>query len=292
MRWNLTLACLALMGGPAVAQTPPDKSSVKVTGWKVSAEGGEEGTITYHYDEEGRPTKGTPSRDERGMGTGSSARAVGEPRPTDPGTTPSLPDRPSAMRTSDGRPLPFQLSGQGGVKTVDETVDADSALRKLTQSNDLLERRYETGQVDLALDERFATKGNAVSLDRWQGKASALGARRSGIELADNLGAEVRPKNLVEVKAVERPTSPWARRIAQPAGWEDRVGGASELADRRVNRDELSTMGTRANAFPRNPGSIDQLSMQDINRYQFRRARSTEPGLPVAKPGSEIIEKR
>lgn len=292
MRRNLTLACLALMGALASAQTPPEKSSVKVAGWKVSAEGGEEGTITYHYDEEGRPTKGTPSREERGGATGGSARAGGEPRPTDPETTPSLPTRQGGMRTSDGRPLPFQLSGQGGVKTVDETVDADSALRKLTRSNDLLDRRYETGQVDLALDERFATKGNAVSLDRWQGKASALGARRSDIELADTLGGEIRPKNLVEVKAVDRPTSPWARRLAQPAGWDERIGGASELADRRVSRDELSTMGTRTNAFPRNPGGIDQLSMQDINRYQFRRARSTEPGLPVAKPGSENIEKR
>jgi hypothetical protein len=26
--------------------------------------------------------------------------------------------------------------------------------------------------------------------------------------------------------------------------------------------------------------------MQDINRYQFRRARSTEPGLPVVRPGA------
>lgn len=290
MRLRLTITCLALLGAAASAQTPPDKSAVKVTGWKVSAEGGEEGTITYHYDEEGRPVKGTPGR--AAEGTGERPRPTGgEARPTDPATTPTLPSRTSTMRTSDGRPLPFQLSGQGGVKTVDDTVDADSALRKLTKGSDLLGKRYEAGQVDLTLDERFATAGNTLTLDRWQGRASPLAGQRADVELSDSLGAEIRPKHLVEVKAVERPRSPWTQRIAQPAGWDNRVGGQSELGDRRVERDEISTMGTRANAFPRNPGGLDQLSMQDINRYQFRRARSTEPGLPVGKPGSENIER-
>lgn len=291
VRAILPIACLALLGAGAVAQTPPDKSAAKVSGYRVSAEGGVEGTITYRYDEDGKPIDGTPRTPGVGQADAAPVRPSGEARPTDPATTPRLPNGGSStMRTADGRALPFQLSGQNGVKTVDESVDADSALRKLTKPSDLLGRRFETGQVDLTRDERFATAGNAVSLDRWQGKSSALSARRSDIELADSLGADVRPKNLVEVKAVERPTSPWARRIATPAGWDDRLGGASELGDRRVNRDEISTMGTRANAFPRNPAGIEQLSMQDINRYQFRRARSTEPGLPVARPGSDTIE--
>lgn len=289
---RLSIACLAFMGAMAHAQTPPDKSAVKITGYKVSAEGGEEGTITYHYDENGKPIKDTPRTSTAGRVETPVERNRGEPRPTDPATTPALPSRSSTLRTADGRTLPFQITGQNGVKTVDESVDADSALRSLTRSNDLLSQRYETGQVDLTLDERFATAGNTVSLDRWQGKASALGARRADVELTDTLGADVRPKNLVEVKAVELPSSPWARRVATPAGWDERVGGNAGLADRRVDRDELSTMGTRANAFPRNPRGIEQLSMQDINRYQFRRARSTDPGLPVGRPGSDGIEKK
>lgn len=291
VRTTLPITCLILLGAGACAQSAPDKSAAKVTGYKVSAEGGVEGTITYRYDEQGRPVDGTPRAPSDGSTATVPGRPSGEARPTDPKTTPNLPIGGSAgMRTADGRTLPFQLSGQNGVKTVDESVDADSALRKLTKPNDLLGQRFETGQVDLTRDERFAIAGNVVSLDRWQGKSSALSARRSDIELADSLGADVRPKHLVEVKAIERPTSPWARRMATPAGWDARLGGSAELGDRRVNRDELSTMGTRANAFPRNPASIEQLSMQDINRYQFRRARSTEPGLPVGRPGSDNIE--
>ena len=290
---RLPIACLALVGALACAQTPPDKSAVKVTGYRVSAEGGEEGTITYHYDENGKPIKDTPRgvAAERGEPV-PAERNRGEPRPTDAATTPTLPPRSSALRTADGRALPFQISGANGVKTVDESVDADSALRSLTRPNDLLERRYEANQVDLTLDERFSTAGNTVSLDRWQGKASALGARRADLELTDTLDADIRPKHLVEIKAVELPTSPWTRRIAAPAGWDERLGGDAGIGERRVERDELSTMGTRANAFPRNPRGVEQLSMQDINRYQFRRARSTDPGLPVGRPGSGEIEKK
>jgi len=292
VRAQLHIACLTLLCAALPAQTPPDKSAAKVSGYKVSAEGGVEGTVTYRYDDKGRPIDGTPGRPADKPDPVRVERTGGEARPTDPATTPTLPSGISSMRTADGRTLPFQLSGQNGVKTVDESVDADSALRKLTKPNDLLGKRFETGQVDLTRDERFATAGNTVSLDRWQGKASALSARRADIELADSLGADVRPKNLVEVKAIERPTSPWARRLAAPAGWDQRLGGTSELGERKVDREEISTMGTRANAFPRNPASIEQLSMQDINRYQFRRARSTEPGLPFGRPGSETIEKR
>ena len=38
------------------------------------------------------------------------------------------------------------------------------------------------------------------------------------------------------------------------------------------------------------PKSVEQISMQDINRYQFRRNRSTEPGLPVVPVGTDKVK--
>jgi len=35
---------------------------------------------------------------------------------------------------------------------------------------------------------------------------------------------------------------------------------------------------------------LQELSMQDINRYQFRRNRSDEPGLPFVRPGSDQVQ--
>jgi len=35
--------------------------------------------------------------------------------------------------------------------------------------------------------------------------------------------------------------------------------------------------------------NVNQMSLQDVNRYQFRRGRSTEPGFPVQKAGSRDL---
>ena len=36
---------------------------------------------------------------------------------------------------------------------------------------------------------------------------------------------------------------------------------------------------------------VNNMSLQDVNRYQFRRGRSTEPGFPVQKAGSKDLPK-
>ena len=35
--------------------------------------------------------------------------------------------------------------------------------------------------------------------------------------------------------------------------------------------------------------NVNKMSLQDVNRYQFRRGRSTEPGFPVQKAGSKDL---
>ncbi len=37
--------------------------------------------------------------------------------------------------------------------------------------------------------------------------------------------------------------------------------------------------------------NVNKMSLQDVNRYQFRRGRSTEPGFPVQKAGSKDLPK-
>ena len=37
-------------------------------------------------------------------------------------------------------------------------------------------------------------------------------------------------------------------------------------------------------------GKVNNLSLRDINRFQFRRGRPAEPGFPVQRAGSNIIE--
>ena len=276
-------AILALLAfAAASAQTPPPP---KVSGYRVTTEGGVEGTRTYRYDDQGRPID-APRRADSGA-TVAPAPAT----PTRPGAAPSsaapaaapVPSR--GMTTADGRPLPFQVSGATG-KGVDGTVDADSALRDFGRPSDLLENRFPTTMADLSTDPRFSTS-QTLPLERWSGRLSGVGSRRADIELGDTLGAEVRSKDTIDIKAVERTTSPWSRAETRPSNWDERLGESWEPGGRRVSRDEVSTMGTRA--VSGEARRLEQLSMQDINRYQFRRARSDQPGLPVVSPGAEGV---
>lgn len=276
----LILALLA--AATASAQTPPPP---KVSGYRVTTEGGVEGTRTYRYDDQGRPIDAPRRTDLPPAGAvGQPVRRDPAPAPATSGTAPA-PAATRGLTTADGRPLPFQVTGASG-KTVDGSVDADSALRDFGRPSDLLDRRFPTTMAELETDPRFSTS-QTLTLDRWNTRFSGLGSRRSDIELGDTLGAEVRSKDTVDIKAIERPTSPWSRVTAEPSNWEDRIGGTWDAGGRRVAREEISTMGTRA--VSGEARRLEQLSMQDINRYQFRRARSDQPGLPVVNPGSEDV---
>jgi hypothetical protein len=46
-----------------------------------------------------------------------------------------------------------------------------------------------------------------VTLDTWHGRYDTLGRKKADVELTDGLGAEVRPKDTIEVKSVARTNS-------------------------------------------------------------------------------------
>jgi len=276
-----TLLAAWLMASNVLAQTSP---APKLSGHKVTAEGGVEGTRTYRYDEQGRPIEGTPRLEDPSP----NPTGVGPtPRPTTVTSTPSPNAANNSTRqltTADGRALPFNVTGSTGPKTVDGTVDADSALRDFARPSALGDQRFETQRADLTQDPRFSTS-QRVTLDRWTSKFSTLGGQRSDVTLENSLDANVRAKESIEIQALEQPTSPWSRVTANPTNWEQRIGESAEIGGRRVAREEISTMGTRS--LSGDSRRLEQLSMQDINRYQFRRARSSEPGLPVINPAGQ-----
>lgn len=276
-----TLLALLLIASNVLAQSAP---APKLTGFKVTTEGGVEGTRTYRYDDQGRPVEGTPRSETNVPGA---AGAVTAPRQPSVTTNPQVAPTGSnsqQLATADGRPLPFNVAGATGPKTVDGTVDADSALRNFARPSALGEQRFETQRADLTQDPRFST-AQRVTLDRWTTRFSTLGAQRSDVILENSLDANVRNKESIEIQALEQPTSPWSRTTANPTNWEQRIGESAEMGGRRVAREEISTMGSRA--LSGDARRLEQLSMQDINRYQFRRARSSEPGLPVINPAGQ-----
>lgn len=272
----LALSALTL----AAAERPPGAMKAGVV---ITAEGGVEGTQVYRYDAEGRPLDGTPAK----------SRTITAPRPA--GSAPAAANSSSAapapapvpkqsIKTADGRTVPFTIEGKGIGKSVDDAVDFNSALKKASKSSGLMEQRFEKSMSTIGKEQVYS-RNNLVTLDTWHGRYDTIGRKKSDIELKDTLGAPVHPKDTVEVKSVDRIKSAVSGTKAEVKDWEERMGIETNAKFTGVK----SNWQGRLNPDPK---TVDQLSMQDINRYQFRRNRSSDPGLPVVKPGSDDVQSK
>jgi hypothetical protein len=250
----------------------------------ITAEGGVEGTQVYRYDADGRPLEGTPTK----------SRVITGPRPAgsapaatanSPAATPSPAPAPKqSIKTADGRTVPFSIEGKGIGKGVDDAVDFNAGLKKASKSSGLMEQRFETSMSSIGKEQVYS-RNNLITLDTWHGRYDTIGRKKSDIELKDTLGAPVRPKDTVEVKSVDRIKSAVSGTKAEVKDWEERMGIEPNAKFTGVK----SNWQGRLNPDPK---TVDQLSMQDINRYQFRRNRSSDPGLPVVKPGSDDVQSK
>ena len=273
------LALSALM--LSAAERPPGGIKAGVV---ITAEGGIEGTQVYRYDAEGRPLDGTPAK----------SRTITAPRPA--GSAPAGTNTPAAsasapapapkqsIKTADGRPVPFSVEGKGIGKSVDDAVDFNAGLKKASKSSGLMEQRFEKSMSSIGKEQVYS-RNNLLTLETWHGRYDNIGRKKSDVELKDTLGAPVRPKDTVEVKSVDRIKSAVSGTKAEVKDWEERMGVETNAKFTGVK----SNWQGRLNPDPK---TVDQLSMQDINRYQFRRNRSSDPGLPVVKPGSDEVQSK
>ena len=123
-------------------------------------------------------------------------------------------------------------------------------------------------------------------------RISAVLAERAGtitndIAAAEELKQKAEAAEAAYQKALVDARAEASRIVAEAKAeiqaWEERMGVVS---DERYTGVKSGWQG-RLNPLPK---SVEQLSMQDINRYQFRRNRSDEPGLPAVKPGSDAVK--
>jgi hypothetical protein len=252
-------------------------------GMVITAEGGIEGTQVYRYDADGRPLDGAPAKSR----TMAAPRPVGTSLPASVGSsaqpvTPSAPLTQQTIKTADGRTVPFSIEGKGVGKSVDDAVDFNSSLKKASKSSGLMEQRFDTAMSSIGKDQVYS-RNNLVTLDTWHGRYDTLGRKKADVELKDTLGASVRPKDTVEVKSVDRINSAVSGTKAEIRDWEERMGVETNAKFTGVKSNWQGKLNP-------DPKTVDQLSMQDINRYQFRRNRSSDPGLPVVKPGSDDVQ--
>lgn len=282
---RLSLHIPVLLVTAAMVSAAPLPPEVKKLGVVITAEGGIEGTQVYRYDAEGRALEGTPanSRVQRppSPSGGAGLPSAGSPPSSVPAPAPVV---NQAIKTADGRTVPFSVQGKGIGKSVDEAVDFNAGLKKAGKTSGLMGERFEAGMAPIG-KEQIYSRNNLVTLDSWHGRYDTLGRKKADIELKDTLGAEVRPKDTIEVKSVDRMDASMNGSMAEVRKWEERMGVEPNTRYAGVR----SAWEGRLNQGPK---TVDQLSMQDINRYQFRRNRSDAPGLPVVKPGSEEVQNK
>ena len=265
----------------SAAERPPGAIKAGVV---ITAEGGVEGTQVYRYDADGRPMEGTPTKSRviTGPRPAGSAPAAAANSPAAKSAPAPAPAPKQSIKTADGRTVPFSIEGKGIGKGVDDAVDFNAGLKKTSKSSGLMEQRFETSMSSLGKEQVYS-RNNLITLDTWHGRYDTIGRKKSDIELTDTLGAPVRPKDTVEVKSVDRIKSSVSGTKAEVKDWEERMGIETNAKFTGVK----SNWQGRLNPAPK---TVDQLSMQDINRYQFRRNRSSDPGLPVVKPGSDEVQ--
>jgi len=277
LRVSIYVACLFQLFAASAATLP---AGAKKAGTVITVEGGIDGGVqVLRYDADGRPMDGSmPARPNPSAQQSTESRNSAS-APSAPVPAPAAAKQ--EMLTADGRKLPFSMEGQGA-KNVDGSVDFNSALRKVGKTSDASEKRFDTTMAPLGKDQVYS-RNNLVTLDSWHGRYDTFGRKKSDITLEDTLGAPVQTKDMVQVKSIDRTTAAVNGSKAEVKAWEYRMG--VETNDRYTG-----VKSSLQGVLNPNPKTVDQLSMQDINRFQFRRNRSDDPGLPTIKPGSDSVQ--
>ena len=276
----LLILCLGC-GVELIAQTKPENP--RLAGFTATSEGGVEGTQTIKYDENGKVIEANVIGQ-----IPSSKPAVPVNRPVvvnkeSPKPVEQSPTVSTGMTTSDGRKVPFALSGNSGSKQVDSSVDFNSALKNTSKMSNVADKKFDTNKADLNSNTPYSRE-NIITFDSWHGKYDVYGRKKAEVEVADTFDrGELKNKNLIEVKSVELQTAELSGRVATVKGIDTR------LPNDKNGRYDVAPSSPSDRVISK---TVDQLSMQDINRYQFRRNRSDAPGLPVVRPGSDEVKNK
>jgi len=280
---HLTVVLILCLGCGVELSAQAKPENPRLAGFTASSEGGVEGKQTIKYDENGKiieadvvgPVPVSSPKMPRALPAVSNQES---PKPIPQSSTVS-----SGMTTSDGRKVPFAVSGSGGAKQVDSSVDFNSALKNTTKMSNLSEKKFDTNKAELNSDRPYSRE-NIITFDSWHGKYDVYGRKKADVEVVDTFDrGELKSKNLIEVKSIDRQTATWSGKVASIPGIENR------LPNDKYSRYDVAASSPSDRVIAK---TVDQLSMQDINRYQFRRNRSDTPGLPVVKPGSDEVKNK
>lgn len=259
----LLVPCGAVFGQMTPLKELPGMGKARKGGYTITVEGGEEGTRTVHYS--------------------------GNEKPASNRTSPAAPvplrgPMPAAPAPEPPESSPERRKGSWE-KRIDDASEVESPLNRVTKREDILsERRFDRrGAEHFNPDEKFDSR-DPLAYGRWDGAAKSFGkSRAENVDFSDMFETQQVEKKRVFYGTRDR--EPYSRdgEKADVRGWTERFPNTRN--DRFSDPEKGSSLRDRvADGYK----LLTQVSMQDINRFQFRRSHSDVKGeLPVGKIGGD-----
>lgn len=177
--------------------------------------------------------------------------------------------------TEDGRKMPFYLQRGDG-----DFGDPAGGLKNFMKINERYSGEIERRGYEIEHNEGY---DNIISMKEWHSRYTNIGIKRNERYegSAEGFSRRATVPELIERRLLEN-TLVWeSTREAQ-------ISVNETLARKLIERYTTGTAAGKFDARLPAPGERTGLSMQDLNRYHFRRSHSTEPGLPAVQPAGGL----
>ena len=143
--------------------------------------------------------------------------------------------------------------------------------------SDLSGKRLSSGRMNSAFSKR-------IKISEWPAAYSSFGSRRSSLQGESSLGSQRVEANRVEINTpLNRVRSSVNTQRVSESDLGDSTAAVASIEYRDAVYAELDK---RVDAWME---KVNNMSLRDVNRYQFRKGRPSEPGFPVQKAGSEPL---
>ena len=136
----------------------------------------------------------------------------------------------------------------------------------------------------LSSSRMHSSYSKRISVSEWPSRYSSFGNRRFPLQDKENLGSERFPTNQLQIKTPlnnSRAPAYWERVSQRDLGENFQAVASVEFRDAYY-----AQLSKRVDSWME---KVNNMSLRDVNRYQFRRNRPSEPGFPVQKAGSEAL---
>ncbi len=189
----------------------------------------------------------------------------------------------------DGRTLPFQYANSLGKKNDAESNYEEEQLKSFFRREENLSmKNYSPGQWQGGkFSDHREKQANIISHDQWGQKFNFWNKQgeQSSIDLTNTFSAKIRERQTISFDAYadgQRPTSPLSGDFSNLRNQDQRY--EQSLHDRYLAQKSVPFKEMMTQRYQK----LNNLSMQDINRYQFRHNRSSTPGIPAVTPDGQM----